>query len=127
MLKKLLFLTIAIVLSACGTLQVSLDRTPTPDFAGTGTVQALQNQNAQLGTAVARLGLSVQSLSVESSSDASQQKMLLTCITGGCQGTETACRNEQTDSILKKSNVNCTRPLQDAAFLQNERSSRTGW
>jgi len=76
MLKKLLFLTTAIVLSACGTLQVSLDRTPTPDLAGTGTVQALQNQNARLGTAVASLGPSVQSLSVESSSDAIQQKML---------------------------------------------------
>jgi len=76
MLKKLLFLTTAIVLTACGTLQVSLDRTPTPDLAGTGTVQALQIQNARLGTAVASLGPSVQSLSMESSSDAIQQKML---------------------------------------------------
>ena len=76
MLKKLLLFSTAIALSACGTLEVTLDRTPTPDLAGTGTMQALQDQNAPLGTAVASPGPSVQSLSMESSSDAIQQEML---------------------------------------------------
>lgn len=44
MLRKLLFLLTAVALSACGTLEVGMDRTPTLDLAGTGTVQALQEQ-----------------------------------------------------------------------------------
>ncbi len=76
MLRTLLYLTAAIVLSSCGTLEVGLDRTPTPDLAGTETVLTLQDQNAHPGTAVASFGPSVQSLSMESGSEAIQQKML---------------------------------------------------
>lgn len=42
-------------LAACGTLEVSIDQTPTPDVAGTSTVAALQVQNAELATKVAEL------------------------------------------------------------------------
>ncbi len=38
---------------ACGTLQVSVEGTPSLDFAATGTVGALQTQNAQLATRLA--------------------------------------------------------------------------
>ncbi len=42
-------------LAACGTLQISVEGTPTPDVAATGTVGALQTQNADLATRVAQL------------------------------------------------------------------------
>ncbi len=42
-------------LLACGTLQITVDRTPTPDAAITGTVGALQSQNAELATKIAML------------------------------------------------------------------------
>ena len=42
-------------ISACGTLEISVDRTPTPDVAATGTVGALQNQNAELETQIAAI------------------------------------------------------------------------
>ncbi len=38
---------------ACGTLQVSLETTPTPDVGATSTVGALQTQNAELATRIA--------------------------------------------------------------------------
>ncbi len=44
-----------LLLSACGTLEVSVDRTPTPDAPATGTMAALQVQNAELATRVAEL------------------------------------------------------------------------
>lgn len=40
-------------ITACGTLEVSIERTATPDAAPTGTLSALQTQNAQLATMVA--------------------------------------------------------------------------
>ncbi len=44
-----------ILLSACGTLQISVEGTPTTDAAATSTVSALQAQNARLATQVAVL------------------------------------------------------------------------
>jgi hypothetical protein len=40
---------------ACGTLEISVERTPTPDVVATGTVGALQAQNAELSTRIATL------------------------------------------------------------------------
>jgi hypothetical protein len=40
---------------ACGTLEISVDRTPTPDAPGTSTAAALQVQNSELATKVAEL------------------------------------------------------------------------
>ncbi len=42
-------------ISACGTLEITMDSTPTPDVAATGTVGALQAQNAELATQIAML------------------------------------------------------------------------
>ena len=44
-----------LLLSACGTLEITFDRTPTPHVPATGTVSALQTQNAQLSTQLALL------------------------------------------------------------------------
>ncbi len=44
-----------VFLSACGTLEVSIDRTATPNTPGTSTAAALQVQNAELATRVAEL------------------------------------------------------------------------
>lgn len=44
-----------LLLLACGTLQIGLEGVPTADLAATGTVGALQAQNVQLQTQVARL------------------------------------------------------------------------
>lgn len=44
-----------LVLSACGTLEITVDRTPTPDLGATATLGALQDQNAQLATQIAVL------------------------------------------------------------------------
>jgi len=44
---------------ACGTLEISVDRTPTPDAVITGTVGALQAQNADLATKIAALNSTV--------------------------------------------------------------------
>lgn len=40
---------------ACGTLEISVEGTPMPDIAATGTVSALQAQNAELATRIAML------------------------------------------------------------------------
>jgi hypothetical protein len=40
---------------ACGTLEISMDRTPTPDAALTGTLGALQAQNSELATRIAAI------------------------------------------------------------------------
>ena len=42
--------------TACGTLEITVDRPPTPDLAVTGTLAALQAQNAELATKMAVLG-----------------------------------------------------------------------
>jgi hypothetical protein len=44
---------------ACGTLEISVDRTPTPDVSSTGTLGALQAQNAGLATKIAALNSTV--------------------------------------------------------------------
>lgn len=46
---------ILLSLLACGTLEVTIDRTATPDAPGTSTAAALQVQNAELATKVALL------------------------------------------------------------------------
>lgn len=43
----------------CGTLEISVDRTPTPDVYSTGTLGALQAQNADLATKIAALNSTV--------------------------------------------------------------------
>jgi len=45
-------------LIACGTLEVSVERTPTPDHVATATVAALATENARLATQVATLAAS---------------------------------------------------------------------
>jgi hypothetical protein len=47
-------------LSACGTLEISVEGTPTPNVAATGTIGALQAQNAELATRVAMLNSATQ-------------------------------------------------------------------
>lgn len=44
-------------LTACGTLEVGIERTPTPDQAATATVSALATENARLATRVATLAI----------------------------------------------------------------------
>ncbi len=44
-----------LLLSACGTLEISVEATPTGDAAATGTVSALELRNAELATRVASL------------------------------------------------------------------------
>ncbi|MGA9350022.1 MAG: hypothetical protein WBW48_14635 [Anaerolineae bacterium] len=55
------WLTVALLslvaLTACGTLEVSVERTPTPDQAATATVAALATENARLATQVATLAV----------------------------------------------------------------------
>ncbi|MGD0610396.1 MAG: hypothetical protein ABSB41_02695 [Anaerolineales bacterium] len=63
MLKNFLLLLAALALSACGTLKGKLDRTPTPDLS-------------MIGTPIPSPAPGTQSLSMDSSSDAIQQKML---------------------------------------------------
>ncbi len=46
---------LAALLSGCGTLEITVDRTPTPDAGAIATIGVLQTQNAQLATAVATL------------------------------------------------------------------------
>ncbi len=48
-------LVLLFLLTACGTLEISVDRTPTPDVPATSTIAALQLQNAELATKVALL------------------------------------------------------------------------
>jgi hypothetical protein len=78
MLKKLLFLFViaSLLLSACGTLEVSVYQTPTPDAAPQATMVALQQQNAALATAVVTLAPGARPLGPDSSSDDIKQKML---------------------------------------------------
>jgi hypothetical protein len=52
---RTLFVCLLVFLSACGTLEISVDRTATPDLRATATVRALEAQNAQLVTQNAAL------------------------------------------------------------------------
>ena len=55
------WLTVALLslvaLTACGTLEVGIEHTPTPDHAATATVSALATENARLATQVATLAV----------------------------------------------------------------------
>ena len=53
---RLFFSLLILILSACGTMEITVDRTPTADVAATGTVAALRAQNAALQTQIAGLG-----------------------------------------------------------------------
>ncbi len=64
-----------LLLSACGTLEITVDRTATPDLNTTATVGALQTQNAQLATRIATLNPVSAALTMDSSSEAIRQKM----------------------------------------------------
>lgn len=55
LVRTSLCIVLLLFISACGTLEISVDRTPTPDVAATGTVGALQNQNANLETQIATI------------------------------------------------------------------------
>ena len=70
-----LFVGLLISLSACGTLEISVERTATPDFSGTATLGALQAQNALLATQNATLDPMSGLLTMDSPSDAIRQKM----------------------------------------------------
>lgn len=53
--QQIALCTLLLAMMACGTLQISVEGPPTPDTAAFGTVEALQTQNAQLATEVAKL------------------------------------------------------------------------
>jgi Tol biopolymer transport system component len=60
--KKVVTAWLAVVLlsstlTACGTLEVGVEHTPTPDHAATATVSALATENAHLATQVATLAV----------------------------------------------------------------------
>ncbi len=54
-ITQILYSLLLAFTSACGTLEISVDRTPTPDIPATSTIAALQVQNAELATKVAEL------------------------------------------------------------------------
>lgn len=55
-LKIAALLTLAVLLlSGCGTIQIEVERTPTPDRGGTATVAALQSANKAMSTQIATL------------------------------------------------------------------------
>ena len=70
-----LFGLLLLSLSACGTLEITVDRTPTPDVDATATLNALQTQNAQLAAQIATLNPASASLTIDSSSETIRQKM----------------------------------------------------
>lgn len=51
----LISLFFSLLLTSCGTIEVEVERTPTPDLQGTATIQALQLQNKALEARVATL------------------------------------------------------------------------
>ncbi len=55
LVRAIICIILLLFISACGTLEISVDHTPTPDVAATGTVGALQNQNADLKTQIAAI------------------------------------------------------------------------
>lgn len=83
---------LVLFITACGTLEVTLDHPPTPDVAATGTVGALQAQNAQLATQIAMLN-STSSASTPTStavpvpSSTSASAMRITFLNGATVGT----------------------------------------
>lgn len=56
MRKALLFILCGLLLSGCGSIQIEVERTPTPDRGSTATVAALQFANRALATQIATLG-----------------------------------------------------------------------
>jgi WD40 repeat protein len=70
-----LFLGLLLFVSACGTLEISVDRTPTPNLGATAEVGTLQAQNAQLATQNATLNPVSGQLTQDSSSDFIRLKM----------------------------------------------------
>ena len=50
-------LILLVLLTACETLEVAIEHTPTPDHAATATVAALATENARLATQVATLAV----------------------------------------------------------------------
>jgi len=54
---SLFILVLVTLLVACGTLEVGVEHTPTPDWAATATVSALATENARLATQVATLAV----------------------------------------------------------------------
>ena len=71
-------LCLLLFLSACGTLEISVDRTPTPNLGATAVVGSLQAQNAQLATQNATLNPVSAALTMDSSSEIIRQKMQAT-------------------------------------------------
>jgi WD40 repeat protein len=71
-------LCLLLFLSACGTLEISVDRTPTPNLGATAVVGTLQAQNAQLATQNATLNPISAALTMDSSSEIIRQKMQAT-------------------------------------------------
>ena len=61
-----LFMGLLVSLSACGTLEISVDRTATPDLSATATVGELKAQNAQLATQNATLNPKTRLLTMDS-------------------------------------------------------------
>jgi hypothetical protein len=73
---SLIFLLLVTLLAACGKLEVSVDRTPTPNLSITATVGAMATQNARLSTQVATLDPVAQPLSLDTDSETIRIKML---------------------------------------------------
>ena len=82
---------LVLFITACGTLEVTLDHPPTPDVAATGTVGALQAQNAQLATQIAVLNSTSSastptSTAVPAPSSTSASAMRITFLNGATVG-----------------------------------------
>lgn len=72
----ILFLLLTFVLAGCGTLEVELERTPTPDLS-TAVVAALEQQNQALNAQVATLAAPRDDLlTVDSDSESIRRKLL---------------------------------------------------
>ena len=52
-IAQTLFALLFLIFPACGTLEISVEGTPTANLAATGTLGALQTQNAELATKIA--------------------------------------------------------------------------
>jgi hypothetical protein len=76
MRRSLLVLLLHVLLiAACGTLEVTVDRTPTPDLGATFTIGTLLAKNAQLAAQVATLNPASMPLTMDSSSETIRQKL----------------------------------------------------
>ncbi len=76
MLKRLPILITCLLLAACGTLEISIYQTPTPDAAPQATLAALEQQNIQLAATVAALDPANLSLNLDSPSEVIRMKLL---------------------------------------------------